>query len=39
LEFLVTLADCRKRGKSMEAPSGGGPKPGFLGLDSLLFIN
>ena len=25
LEFLVTQADCRKRGKSLEAPSAGSP--------------
>ena len=31
LEFLVTSADCRKRGKSMQAPSGGSPKPAPLG--------
>jgi hypothetical protein len=35
LEFLVTPADCRKRGKSIEASSGGGSKPGFQGPDSL----
>jgi hypothetical protein len=28
LEFLVTVADCRKRGKTVEALSGGGSKPG-----------
>ncbi|MGB6928170.1 MAG: hypothetical protein WBH05_03025, partial [Syntrophobacteria bacterium] len=36
LEFLVPPADCRKRGKTIEAPSGGSPKPGPLGPDSLL---
>ena len=36
LEFLVTSADCRKRGKSKQAPSGGSPKPAPLGPDSLL---
>ena len=35
LEFLVTPADCRKRGKSIEASSGGDSKPGFQGPDSL----
>ena len=28
LEFLVTLTDFRKRGKSIQAPSGVSPKPG-----------
>jgi hypothetical protein len=36
LEFLVTPADCRKRGKTIEDISGGRSKPGPLGLDSLL---
>jgi hypothetical protein len=27
LEFLITPSDCRKRGKSIQAPSGGSPKP------------
>jgi len=31
LEFLVTSADCRKRGKTIEAPSGSSPKQGPLG--------
>ena len=36
LEFLVTSADCRKRGKTIEAPSGDSTKTGPLGPDSLL---
>jgi hypothetical protein len=28
LEFLVPPADCRKRGKTIEAPSGISPEPG-----------
>ena len=33
---VVTPVDCRKRGKSVEAPLGCRPKPGLLGPDSLL---
>jgi hypothetical protein len=33
---VMTPVDCRKRGKSIEVPSGGSPKPGPLGPDSLL---
>jgi len=32
----ITPAGCRKRGKTLQAPSGGSPKPGPLGPDSLL---
>jgi len=35
LGFLVTSADCRKRGKNIEASSGGSSKPGLQGPDSL----
>jgi len=28
LHHSITPADCGKRGKSIEAPSGGSPKPG-----------
>jgi hypothetical protein len=34
----MTSADCRKGGKSIEVPSGGSPKPGLLGPDSLHFL-
>ena len=37
-EFLVTSADCLKKGKTIEAPSGGSPKPGPSGSD-FLFMN
>jgi len=36
LHHSITPADCRKRGKTIEAPSGGGPKPGPLGADYLF---
>ena len=36
LHYSTTPADCRKRGKTIESPSGGSPKPGPLGPDSLL---
>ena len=36
LEFLVTPADCRQWGKTIEAPTGGSPKPDSMGPDSLL---
>jgi hypothetical protein len=36
LEFSVTVADCRKREKSIEAPSEGSSKLGSLGLESFL---
>jgi hypothetical protein len=38
LQFSITLADGRKRGKSIQAPSGGSPKSGPLGRDSLLLL-
>jgi hypothetical protein len=36
LVFSVTVADCRKREKSIEAPSEGSSKLGSLGLESFL---
>jgi hypothetical protein len=37
LHHSITPAACRKMGKTIEAPSGGSPKSGPLGPDSLLF--
>jgi hypothetical protein len=40
--YSTTPAGCRKRVMSIEAPSGGSPKPGSLGPDSFyhyLFIS
>jgi hypothetical protein len=36
--YSTTPAGCRKRGKTIEDPSGSGPEPGPLSLDSLVLL-
>jgi hypothetical protein len=38
LHHSITPGDCRKRGKTIQAPSGGGPKLSPLGPESLVLV-